>query len=208
MRTTVITAIATMAVAGTAAAKMHTTPAGFAPKYTITAYVRDDRTDHALSLGAAEPVASQIFATAGVAVNWRLGWPETEPKPADLTVLIDLKDQTPAERMPGALAYALPYEGVHLIVFCDRVVKMNPSGPQVVMGHVLAHEITHLLEGIQRHSETGVMKAHYSNSDIFQMSAHPLPFAPEDLALIQTGIERRLTDAVPVVATAATGEQR
>jgi len=212
MKTAVITAIATLALAGTGAARIRAGRPELAAKHTITAYVMDNRVDRATSPVQAEELASQIFATAGIAVDWRRGRPVTDPTPSDLTVVIDIRDQTPAERMPGALAFAEPYEGIHLVVFYDRVRKMNSPRPESVLGHVLAHEVTHLLEGVARHSKTGVMKARYTHADAYAMLAHPLPFAPEDMALIEVGIEKRLAGAAHgtgVTTEAATpGESR
>jgi hypothetical protein len=52
----------------------------------------------------------------------------------------------------------------------------------------MTHEITHILQGISRHSLTGVMKAHWDAHDFAQMAYQPLPFAPEDVDLIQQGL--------------------
>jgi hypothetical protein len=49
-----------------------------------------------------------------------------------------------------------------------------------VLAHAMTHEITHLLQGIARHSGIGVMKAHWESKDFDLMVQHPLPFAPED----------------------------
>ena len=61
------------------------------------------------------------------------------------------------------LAYALPYEGTHIVILFDRVRKMQPNYVPAVLAHVLVHEVTHILQGIQRHSESGVMKAHWDS---------------------------------------------
>jgi hypothetical protein len=89
------------------------------------------------------------------------------------------------------MAYALPFEGLHVRVFYDRV-----SDPQLfpkfdapkILGHVMAHEIGHLLQGITRHSETGVMKAHWTAADYGSMAFRPLRFTDEDVRLILAGL--------------------
>jgi len=53
-----------------------------------------------------------------------------------------------------------------------------------VLAHVLVHEITHVLEGIARHSASGIMKARWEGADYERMYFAPLPFAGEDLRLI------------------------
>ena len=61
----------------------------------------------------------------------------------------------------------------------------------IVLGHVLVHEITHILQGIQRHSASGVMKAYWDREDCGQMTWKPLRFEPEDVDLIYVGLARR-----------------
>jgi hypothetical protein len=41
------------------------------------------------------------------------------------------------------------------------------------------HEITHVLEGIDRHSATGIMKDRWDDNDYAEMRRKPLRFAPE-----------------------------
>ena len=91
-----------------------------------------------------------------------------------------------------SLAYALPYEGTHIVVFQDRILRMRGvhSVPRL-LAHVMAHEITHILEGIGRHSGEGVMKAHWTKDDFVAMARKPLEFAKDDVELIQAGLVRR-----------------
>ena len=49
----------------------------------------------------------------------------------------------------------------------------------------MAHEFGHVLEGVDRHSPTGVMKAHLTRDDYDEMMHHPLSFAPEDVRMIR-----------------------
>ena len=65
--------------------------------------------------------------------------------------------------------------------------------------HVLVHEITHLLQGIDRHSDTGVMKAHWTGRDFVDMRSSPLPFTGYDVDLIYAGLAKRGGTAVLAV---------
>lgn len=100
----------------------------------------------------------------------------------------------------GASALAeSSYEGVHIRVFWDRV--KNSSGganrlSALLLAHVMAHEIVHILEGVNRHSKTGLMEAHWTPMEIEGMSAHPLSLAPEDVQLIRAGLLKRATQQV------------
>jgi hypothetical protein len=134
-------------------------------------------------------IATKIYAGIGVTLDWKSG--SRACKAADV-IHIELAEHTPDKLMPGALAYALPYEGVHIRVFLDRVEKsVGANGLPCVLAHVLVHEIGHILQGLVRHSETGVMKAHWTVDDFTQMTYRSLPFTEQDTILIQRGLEQR-----------------
>jgi hypothetical protein len=131
-------------------------------------------------------LVSEMFAAIDVGIDWR--WRNC---PAD-AIHITLQLLTSPSQEPGALAYAMPYEGTHIVIFYDRVQKtVGPSRVPALMAHVIAHEIAHILEGVSRHSKTGLMKAHWSDKDYLDMAWKPLPFAPEDVILIHHGLEQR-----------------
>ena len=96
---------------------------------------------------------------------------------------------------PGALAYAMPYAqtGTRIHVLVDRlhVLVSKPLGG-ALLGHVLAHELAHVLEGSAHHSEAGVMKARWDNGDLEQMTRRPLSFSAEDAAAIRSGLAKIL----------------
>jgi hypothetical protein len=57
-------------------------------------------------------IASGMFRAIGVKIDWRLEFGGCPPH----AILIALSDRTPAGLMPGALAYALPFEGSHILI--------------------------------------------------------------------------------------------
>jgi hypothetical protein len=61
-------------------------------------------------------------------------------------------------------------------------------------------KITHLLQGISRHSDTGVMKAHWSGADFCEMRRKPLGFTVEDVDLIYRGLSARPAGTGTLVA--------
>jgi hypothetical protein len=139
----------------------------------------------------AEAIAAQIFAGVGVRIEWKHGERYCKSR-SEQTIIVSLSTGAPATRVPGALAYAQPYEGVHIEVFFDRILKtVDPLRVPGLLGHVLAHEITHILQGVNRHSEEGVMKAHWDERDHIEMNWKPLPFTAEDADLIQRGMDSR-----------------
>jgi hypothetical protein len=134
----------------------------------------------------AEGQASQMFAAIGVKLDW-----SCRKSGLQQAIVISLAARTPDNRKDGELAYALPYQGSHIVILYDRVRKMQPNYVPAVLAHVLVHEVTHILQGFPRHSESGVMKAQWDSSDFTQMTWKPLPFAEDDVDLIQRGLDAR-----------------
>lgn len=136
----------------------------------------------------AKAEASKMFMEVPVRIAWKNG----RACQASDAIHIHMRDQTPATLKPGALAYALPIEGTYIELFFDRIQSAvpHPILPHL-LAHVLVHEITHILQGVSRHSETGVMKAHWAPDDYRLMRVGSLPFAVEDIQLIQAGLSTR-----------------
>jgi hypothetical protein len=153
----------------------------------VTVYLRDNGVVPPGVEAQALGLANQMFGTIGIRLDWRIGEPPRTQSAQP--IFIELATETPANLLPGALAYALPYEGLHIKVFYDRVWGVRDRSVRaMLLAHVLVHEITHVLEGIDRHSDSGVMKARWTGEDYFQMRTGALPFAPQDVALIHLGL--------------------
>jgi hypothetical protein len=156
------------------------------PDQHVTVYLRDNPSVPDPVKSIAKVLASEMFAGIGVRIDWHSGQPSaSSPHGA---IAIELVTETPGTFLPGAFAYALPYEGVHIQVFYDRI-KHKPA-PAEVLAHVMVHEITHILQGISRHSDSGVMKANWSGEDFQQMRYKPLSFTEEDVVLTHRGLAR------------------
>jgi hypothetical protein len=136
----------------------------------------------------AKSIASAILASIDVKIQWHS--PRKCPAEA---IFITLSNDQPASLLPGALAYALPFEGTHVVVFYDRVkndrVKSRPGTASSILGHVIAHEITHILQGAVWHSESGIMRAQWTRVDYQDMLWKPLQFTDEDVMRIQRGLK-------------------
>jgi hypothetical protein len=143
-----------------------------------------------LAAGMAQVEASQIFAKAGVRIDWRRDLQSCSAN--DGSLIITLSYNTPATDHPWAWAYALPYEGTHIVVFWDRVKETvgNANAPHL-LAYVLAHEITHVLQGTARHSKTGIMKASWKSEDFFAMGRGSLGFEPEDIFILHHNMDQR-----------------
>jgi hypothetical protein len=158
---------------------------------TITVYVKDRAPVGPVDLSRAMAKAAELLCPAGVQIRWHRGEPNSQNPDFGRLILVQIVSGVPDGKRPETLAFAQAYEGVHLTILYDRVSQIMPESPQIVLGYVLAHEITHLLEGISRHSDTGIMKAGWNRADIFAMRRGRLVLSSEDLDLIHRGIERR-----------------
>jgi hypothetical protein len=136
-----------------------------------------------------------MFANVGVVVDWHSGKPRSQDEvPANGLIVVDFEMKAPSDSNRSAMAYALPYEGVHIVVLYDRIrsaTRDNPVQRPAILAHVMTHEITHILQGQVHHSATGVMKVRWDGADYFDMTQSPLPFAPEDIELLRRGLQRR-----------------
>jgi hypothetical protein len=130
-----------------------------------------------------------------VAIRVMLRWHEPPlcPARAAAPVFLTFATQTPEAYFPGALGVALPLEGSHAWVFYDRAQRAarDDTGLTALLAHVMAHEIAHVLQGTVRHSESGILKANWSETDCARMAYFPLKFTREDGILIHKGLEER-----------------
>lgn len=146
--------------------------------------------------------AAAMFREIGVEVRFRNGAirANSANTACGAPIVVELDRTGDGARVSeNALAYALPFaaSGTAIHVLMDRVAdKLNPNFEEIRLAHVMAHEITHVLEGIDRHSDSGIMKAHWDRKDYVRMQSHPLPFAAIDVELIHAGIAQRLQQAV------------
>ena len=152
----------------------------------LTVYLRLRAPDRYTVTPLAQELAARMFSDIGISLEWKTREPAAG---SSQPIIIELVSATPQNLMPGALAYALPYEGSHITVFLDRIE--TTESPAIVLAHVIVHEITHIVQRVSRHSETGVMKPHWTSHDYSEMRRRPLPFTTEDLCLIYNGLLAR-----------------
>ena len=165
----------------------------------VTVYIQNQQLADPLLLARAKALTTSMFDGIGVRLRWKLG----EPRPArgcqsapDAEIVLRFATRTPADLHPGAPAYSLPYapqSEVRVTILYDRVLGLVAGDLNVgaaFLGHVLAHEITHVLQGVARHSQEGVMKAQWTPKDRTEMRKGPLPFTAHDMDLIQNAMAR------------------
>jgi hypothetical protein len=141
--------------------------------------------------------ASSLFLSAGMKLEWHGGVSFCQGQRD--AIVVSFRASTPKTFHPDALADALPYEGVHIQVFYDRIAGADPELAPSLMAHVIVHEITHILQGIDRHSSSGIMKAVWTSRDHTLMKRGLLRFTAVDVEMIQRGLAART--ARPVAGT-------
>jgi hypothetical protein len=169
------------ATAGTASARN----TGFAQDSQVTVCVGSTARSN-IPMVQAKGLASKMFAAAGVTIRWK----GTNACPPD-AIRVSLSEATPESDHPDSYGYAMPYESTHIVLFWDRIATSGHRCLPYLAAHVLVHEVTHILQGISRHSETGLMKATFTRKDIGQMECRYLPFTEEDVQMIHNGMKIR-----------------
>jgi hypothetical protein len=137
--------------------------------------------------------ASRLLEAAGIRLEWHDGAPAKDEDGRGVVAISFLPGPPPAfltAENAHALAAARPYAtSSAILVFADRVANyLFPYTTMVagkVLGHVLAHEIGHVLEGLARHSESGLMKATWTPDDLRDMMRSRFAFADDDVQLLQ-----------------------
>jgi len=158
---------------------------------TVDVYINSHDASSQL-LGPATPLASDLFKKIGVRLNWHTG----EPQAGQTALAIRTEQHAPESATREALA-ASRLSGstmVEITIYGDRLRRFldaHRSLAGVAAGYVLAHELAHAIQGVDRHSESGIMKAHWSDVDFHEMVFHKLAFAPVDVELINQALAIR-----------------
>ena len=92
-----------------------------------------------------------------------------------------------------------------LTVFYFRVDELAADGhrPEVILGHVIAHEVAHVLIG-PGHSEDGIMRREWSREELRHMSLGlQLGFTRQQSRRLQDAVLRRTRQPIPETSTRA-----
>lgn len=161
-------------------------------------------------LKSAFTVGGGILDDAGVRTNWlRCGGgtstsdsPRCDERkgPADLVLRILHADKpkssasgdsafgeafVPADGSPGVYA-TVYYEGVEFLGEQEAAPRSH------ILGWVIAHELGHLLLGLNSHSWTGLMRARWSREDFRPMARGAFSFTPQQCELLRVGVRVRM----------------
>jgi hypothetical protein len=146
------------------------------PRFTVVVY--NDAGVPAPILQQAKGVTERIYQDAGI----RLAWKDHCAPKSGLTQFF-VRIVSRSLNLPGedfGIAFVGPDgRGVQADVFysgIERLAENNSANPAEIMGHVMAHELGHLLLGMNSHSNIGIMQAHWSGHQFHEMSRGALRF--------------------------------
>jgi hypothetical protein len=163
------------------------------PSTEVHIYVRGAQHVDLLVTHGAQRQASEMLRSAGIRIVWKFGQPDHT---ACCKLEVVLEYDTDAKRTPGVMGYAFPNgNGSGGIKILYRRIVAKRRRPEKVLAHVIVHEVSHMLQGIARHSDSGIMKAWWSREDYEQMEHAPLEFTALDIQLIQAGVAKRIAKA-------------
>jgi len=152
----------------------------------------------------AKGYATRLYRLIGVDLRWKttctsteLETPGTLSAPNLSTIGVEWAATAPATLQAGARASARPFQttGIRITLYQNRVfplvVEERHRGA-AVLGHVLAHEIGHVLLGHTAHGRKGLMQPAWSNLEQSAMRRTPMAFTSEEAE----SIRRRLGNPV------------
>ncbi len=163
------------------------------------------------ALAGAKSVASQIYRHAGIETAWvdcPCGeneipkYPDCAKVPHGPTVLqVKLLSQANVRDLPiprhdfgmallgnnNEFAFASSVFFHHV----ENLAEKGVASPAVILGHVLAHEVGHLLLGRGSHSRRGIMRVPWDKRQLRRANEGRLRFTPAEMARIRKGVLAR-----------------
>jgi hypothetical protein len=167
----------------------------------MTVLVYDYAGVPAETLVEAEHETSRIFRHSGVEVTWRpcrISGPSVPlecPKPGPMTPALRLvpRFQLVEDRIHAeAMGYSTGDFATVSVEFAQRLEESGVARLAEVLGHIMAHEIGHLLLPGGRHSVSGIMKARWSSNEWRLLRQGELNFAPEQSRFLRAELLHRL----------------
>jgi hypothetical protein len=165
----------------------------------------------------AEEDAAEVFRQAGIETEWKncggdqvvamAGKPCGEAAyPARLVLRIERQPQGLVPEAFGVAYLSEDGQGAYCDVFVQPMEELERTqlvGLDTVLGHVAAHEIAHLLLGLNSHSKNGLMQAHWTSRTIEELKRRMLGFnSVQSAAMVERLELAQGTAKEPMVTTA------
>jgi len=148
-----------------------------------------------ISITRAKSLVAYIFAQVGVNLTWHTRLSDCDGS-TWTAFKIRWTADAPFTSGAGALAAAHPFgaSAASITIYevpLQRFLGQYGNAPEVVLAYVLAHELAHVMQGLDRHSDSGILKASWSYSDYYRMLSGALTFTAKDMELIRAGLETK-----------------
>ncbi len=157
----------------------------------IVAVNISDNVSPAKTLEHNKAIVSSIFQGIGVQIRWTGG----EPSPGSFEIRV--VRHAPPSASPEAMA-ATRLADRAITVFEDRVRqrlgRAHPGAATIALAYVFAHELAHAMQGVGRHSDTGILKAHWTNDDFTAILFNKFTFTEFDATLIRQRLSTRQSE--------------
>jgi len=155
----------------------------------VTVSVHNDAKVLRGALVSAETTASGIFRAAGLNLEWTncvgVGnrGPASPCRKATYPTYLHIRIVARARNLSGA-TFGIAYlsadgSGCYSSVFLEPIAHLHATtGQEVgpVLGHVMAHEIAHLLLGTNSHAAEGIMRAQWRRDELLSANKGELLF--------------------------------
>ena len=149
-----------------------------------------------LSATRAETLVAVIFSQIGVNLTWHTVLSDCDDLPGQsvrTAFKIRWAERPPSKSGAGTLAAAHPFGSFETSITIYEVplqafLRQYANTPEVVLSYVLTHELAHVMQGLDRHSASGILKANWSYHEYYMMLSRALTFTAEDVDLIRTGL--------------------
>ncbi len=140
------------------------------------------------TLREAELHATRTFSAVGIALLWTNTKPAEPYDEAAAQARIVIAPDSRVKRDPRRLATAHT-DSMAAYVFYKRITALaayNGADGAALLGHVIAHEIGHLLLPADSHSSRGLMRAEWDRTQFDDMAKGLLTFVPKQVQLIRS----------------------
>ncbi|MCU1241842.1 MAG: hypothetical protein JWO71_2568 [Candidatus Acidoferrum typicum] len=165
----------------------------------LTISVHNDANVPATAMAFAEVTAARIFRQAGLVVKWIICAPSRDTAaesttcsetefPRHLQVRIMSQPRNAPHSTFGVSYLAADGTGCYSDIFFMRIIDLHSRSGQdigAVLGHVMAHEIAHLLLGMSSHSPFGIMRAQWQKEELLKASKGELLFTEDESQLMR-----------------------
>jgi len=177
----------------------------------ITVFVYNYAVVSGEALARTEAEASRIYERAGIEIEWLecpLGpkaaeqFPACQVPPGPARLALRILSHSMAERLlhgEDSFGFALyPEDGSFATVAnvfahdAGQLASRRGINYAVILGHLLAHEMGHLLLGARSHSNIGIMRAAWHVKELETIAQGRLMFTPAESETLRRNIRARV----------------